>query len=223
MVWKRFPKPPESPCSDSRFLIYSTRRDATSAYVSIFGTRRTNPMESALRRVLHDLDRDAAPRFLKSNPQALEEAIELAISGEPSTAWRAAWHLQAVIEENDPRLQPHVLRIIQALPDKNDGHQRELLKILLQMDLDEEQESLLFDQCLSIWESIKKQPSVRSLALKTIVRIARKYPDLSREVSFLTRDHYLQTLSPAIRKSVVRMIDDLTAADDRPGKGARLL
>ncbi len=116
-------------------------------------------MESALRRVLHDLDRDAAPRFLKSNPQALEEAIELAISGEPSTAWRAAWHLQAVIEENDPRLQPHVLRIIQALPDKNDGHQRELLKILLQMDLDEEQESLLFDQCLSIWESIKKQPS----------------------------------------------------------------
>ena len=57
------------------------------------------------------------------------------------------------------------------------GVQRELLKILLQMELNEEDEVFLFDVCVKVWEKINKKPSVRLTALKFMVEIAKKYPE----------------------------------------------
>jgi hypothetical protein len=57
-------------------------------------------------------------------------------------------------------MQKHVKNIIRAFADKNDGHQRNLLIILLKMELTKNYESVLFDKCMTIWENINKQPSV---------------------------------------------------------------
>ncbi|MBR9976147.1 MAG: hypothetical protein KFF77_11245 [Bacteroidetes bacterium] len=64
-------------------------------------------------------------------------------------AWRAAWLLSDCMETNDRRLRGRRDAFIAAIPDKADGHQRELLKILLRMDLGERHESRLFDACMS--------------------------------------------------------------------------
>ena len=42
--------------------------------------------------------------------------------------------------------------------------------------------------------------------------LVKKYPELSSEISFLTEDHYLETLSPAIRRGVQKSVAQL----DRP-------
>jgi len=72
-----------------------------------------------------------------------------------------AWLLWSCVEKNDRRIKSHIRSIIRSLKGKNDGHQRELIKILYLMDLDENHEGILFDHCISIWEKIDKKPSAK--------------------------------------------------------------
>ena len=117
--------------------------------------------------------------------------------------------LGGVTTKNDSRIKPHIQKIIQVLPKLEDGHQRELLKILLKMDLEKSFEGLLFDLFVDLWEQVRKQPSVRSFAFKGMVKVAEKYPELKNEVLLLTQSHYINPLSPGIRKSILKSIKNL--------------
>ena len=147
--------------------------------------------------------------YLSSHPKSFEEAVQLALAYKQQYSWRVAWLLWSCMEENDSRIKAHIRSIIDCTDGKSDWHQRELLKILYLMDIDEESEGILFDHCIRIWEKINKKPSVRFNAFKIIVKISRKYPELSREIGFLTQDHYMDTLSKGIRHSLIRMINGL--------------
>ena len=147
---------------------------------------------------------------MDNHPEFFEEAIELAISDKQPYSWRAAWLLWSCMEENDQRIQKHIKKIVNSIKTKDDGHQRELLKILLQMQLKEEYEGIIFNICMDLWEQINKKPSVRINALKFIIKIAKKHPELAKEIIFLTQDHYLETLSPGVKHSVSIMMKELT-------------
>jgi hypothetical protein len=148
--------------------------------------------------------------YMNSHPETFDEAIELALSDKQPYSWRAAYTLWSVIKENDKRIQKHIKRIFNAVKNKKDGHQRELLKILLRMDLDERYESKLFDICMSLWEQINNTPSVRYNAFKFILKIANKHPELKQEISFITQDHYLEPLSPGAKHSIKKLMNQLT-------------
>ncbi len=167
-------------------------------------------MNTPLENILMNAYKTDMISYLESNPEDFEEAVQLAIAVKQPYSWRAAWLLWSCISDNDPRIRKYIREIIDALAGKDDDHQRELLKILLQMDLDEEYEGFLFNICVSIWEKINKKPSVRLTAFKLIVKIARKYPDLANEIHYLTQKHYLDPLSPAVRKSVAKMVREFT-------------
>ena len=96
-----------------------------------------------------------------------------------------------------------------AIEGKEDGHQRELLKILHRMKLSARDEGLAFDACVGLWEKIDAQPSVRVNALKLLVSIARRYPELIREIRFLTQERYLASCSLPVRRSIARMLKGL--------------
>ncbi len=163
-------------------------------------------MESQLEQVLINSYKDGMISFMHKHPECFDEAFELAISDKERLSWRAAWLLWSCLKENDEKIKPRVEEIINVIDNKNDNHQRELLKILLLIDLDEKHESYLFNLCMNIWEQIGKQPSVRFIAFKFITKIVKKYPELSKEIIFLTEDHYMETLSPGVRKSVLKMM-----------------
>jgi hypothetical protein len=148
--------------------------------------------------------------FMNAHPEYFDEAIQLAISDKQPHAWRAAWLLWSCMKENDKRIKKYIGSIVDSLGEKNDGHQRELLKILLRLEIEEEYESILFDHCMEIWERVYKAPSVRFNALKFIIKIVKKHPELAKEITFLLQDHYLESLSPAVKKSVSKMIKGLT-------------
>ena len=99
-------------------------------------------------------------------------------------------------------------KIIDVLPQKHDGHQRELLKILSRMEILEEYEGILFDHCVRIWEGIHKRPSIRYTAYCTMLRIMKKYPELSHEIDYYSQDHYLESLSPGIKNAIQLMIGE---------------
>ena len=166
-------------------------------------------MESEFEHELLSSYKHQMIAYMNSHPEVFDEAIELALSDKQPYSWRAAFTLWSVIKENDKRIQKHIKRIVKAVKTKKDGHQRELLKILLMMDLDEKYESELFDICMSLWEQINNTPSVRYNAFKFILKIANKHPELKKEISFITQDHYINSLSPGAKHSIKKLIKEL--------------
>ncbi len=110
------------------------------------------------------------------------------------------------MEENDERIQVNIKNIINSVTSKQDGHQRELIKILLQMELNDEQEGYIYNICVDVWEKINKNPSVRFTAFKFIIKIANKHPDLFNEITLLVQDQYLDSLSSGVKSSIYKMI-----------------
>lgn len=152
------------------------------------------------------LDKDFLIQLFQEQKEVHASAIQVAISNQEPQAWRATWILTHCTIKNDIRIQPFISKFIEVLPLKKDGHQREILKILHKMDLNEEQEGKLFDNCMSLWENTNKAPAVRHLAFKYIHKICEKYPELKGELTFISQDHYLENLSPGIKKIIERII-----------------
>jgi hypothetical protein len=163
-------------------------------------------METALEWVLTNSYKAGMISYLSSHPEDFEEAIKLALADKQPYSWRAAWLLWSCIERNDERIQGHVKSIIETISDKNDDQQRELLIILQQMEISEELEGLLFNHCVTVWEKVNKKPSFRLNAFKLIVKIAQKHPDLYHEIAYLMQDQYIDLLSPAVKKSISKLI-----------------
>lgn len=163
-------------------------------------------METALEHILTSAYKDEMIAYMHNHPEDFNEAIELAILDKQPYSWRAAWLLWSCMDENDTRLQGSIKKIMNVLTLKKDGHQRELIKILSMMDINEEYEGLLFTICVSLWEKTNKTPSVRYTAFKVILKIAQKHPDLKHEIDFLMQDQYMDSLSPGVKKSIARMM-----------------
>lgn len=152
-------------------------------------------METALEHILTSSYKDGMIRYIAENPEDFEEAIQLAVSDKPPYSWRAAWLLWSCMEKNDARVQGSVKTIIDILPTRKDNVQRELFKILYHMELNEEYEGRLFNCRLN--------------AFQLIIKIARKYPELSHEIVLLTQEQYTNTLSPGVKHSINRLLKAL--------------
>ncbi len=133
-------------------------------------------MTSQLKSKLISSYKEEMVTFLKSQPEHFNEAIELAISDDQPFAWRSAFYLSSCMEDNDARIKKYIKPILACIKSKNDGHQRELLKILYRMKLSDKEEGMVFDICIRLWEQISKDPSVRMTALKFILKIAKQHP-----------------------------------------------
>jgi len=166
-------------------------------------------MESQLKSKLISSYKEEMVAFLTSQPKHFNEAIELAISDDQPFAWRSAFYLSSCMEDNDARVKKYIKPILASIKTKKDGHQRELLKILDRMKLNGKSEGMVFDICIRLWEQISKDPSVRMTALKFIIKIANKHPELLNEITPLMQDHYLELLSPGVKKSVKRMMNEV--------------
>ncbi len=146
--------------------------------------------------------------YLSSHPECFDELVTLTFTQKDKLSWRAAWMLFSFMKDNDPRLHKHLKNIINTIPCTNESLQREMLKIVSRMKVNEELEGVLFDHCISIWEKIGKSPSVRYTAFKTVMRIAEKYPELTSEIEFFAQEHYMESLSPAIRRILTKEVNE---------------
>lgn len=165
--------------------------------------------ESLIELFSKRIDRQKYISIINSSHDRYVEAIELALSDEKPQAWRCAWILNHCSKKQDARLQPYLSNFINIVEKKEEGHQREILKLIQKMDVDEDNEGKLFDICMTIWETIGKTPSVRITAFKTLVSIAKKHPELASELKFLTHDDYTDTLSSGIKNSFHKLVREL--------------
>jgi hypothetical protein len=165
-------------------------------------------MESPLEKLLISAHKPVIMQFLDKHPESFKEAMQLALSDKHPYSWRAAWMMWGYIKKNDSRIKPYLPKIIAALEIRPEGQQRELLKILYLMDIKEDHEGKLFDHCVKIWFALKKKPAVRMNALKVLIKIAERHPELKDEVKLLTRKEYLESLSPGVKHSINKLIHE---------------
>lgn len=118
-------------------------------------------LETALEDILTHTHKAEMIAYIKSSTDAIDEAFELAESDSQPYAWRAAWVLWSCIKHKDSRCRKYIDRIIKCIPVKPYNQQRELIKILQLVELNEDQEGTTFGFCVGLWERIGLQPSVR--------------------------------------------------------------
>lgn len=164
-------------------------------------------METELENILKNTYKDDMMEYINSHAEAFEELICLAVGDKQPYSWRAAWILSDNTKKNDQRVKPYIDEIINKISDKKSGHKRELMKVLMKMELNDNQTDKLFNESMDIWEAINLSPSVRFYAFRIISNIAMNNPELINEIKFLVEDHFLETLSPGIKRSVDKMID----------------
>ena len=175
---------------------------------SIF--QRDERIEDIIRLLRSRISKDQwLKQFESMDDDPIDSLVGIGISNDKDVAWRAIWIIQALCTFNDERLQVHTDDLLDAIKDKPDGHQRELLKLLGKIQLNETQEGKLYEHCADIWVAVRKSPSVRITALKHLATIVSKYPDLRNELQYFADTHYLDSLSPGIRKSAIRTINSL--------------
>ncbi|GAB5554473.1 MAG: hypothetical protein Sapg2KO_40640 [Saprospiraceae bacterium] len=144
--------------------------------------------------------------FVEANPQEFETLLKLSVSDKQPFAWRAAWLLSNCMNENDERVKDYLPTIINVLRMVPDGQKRDLFNVLRKMELKEEYEGMVYDICISTWSKLDKMSSLRINALKLALKIMTKHPELHEEMSLLTQDYFLETLSPGIKNSVLKMM-----------------
>lgn len=148
--------------------------------------------------------------YLEFHHEDFTEASKFAIADKQPYSWRASWLLWSCMDKNDKRVSKYVNKIIDILPERKDNQQRELLKILQRMELNDKHEGQLFDSCTKIWEQKRKNPSLRYNAFKTLSVISKKHPDLSPEIKALTESFYTNNLSESVKKSITKLTKGLT-------------
>jgi len=152
------------------------------------------------------LNKNYLIELINTNPIHFNDAVKLSLSRIEPQNWRAGWILNHCLKRDDERIRTKVNIYIKCLYGKKDGHQRELLKILNKCTPNRSNEGKLFNICVDIWEDIGKSPSVRITAFKTMIKITKKYPELNDELKLLSEDHYLESLSPGIKRSFKKLL-----------------
>jgi len=144
--------------------------------------------------------------FFQKNPDKIDDLIKLIFEKNNPLSWRAAWLLWSCVSKNDNRIIENTSRFISILPYSNESMQREILKILYNIDLEEESIGRLINICINIWEDINKRPGVRYSSFRMLFKISKKYPELENEMLYLLDERFINTLSPGIKHSIKKLI-----------------
>ncbi len=163
----------------------------------------------ALEIVLSKLFKEDVFKFMQEYPKEFESILELSITDDKPICWRAAWVIQNFMERDDQRVRPYVDLMLEIIPQKEDGHQLELLKVLSNMNLDDDRQSILYDECVTIWESVRKKPGTRYIAFLQMAKMVEKYPELIQEIHAVTQPQHINTLSPGVKQGVLRTLAEL--------------
>ena len=83
--------------------------------------------------------------IITDDEKRIERMLNLAISNDTDFSWRAAWLIGKFAQSENEILKPHYLRIINAIEGKDSGHQRELLKLVINKSLTDEEEGRLLE------------------------------------------------------------------------------
>ncbi len=146
---------------------------------------------------------------IRSEKQNIYLLLKWSRLSEQPLGWRAAWLLRQVIEKDDVAIKSHVSDILEQFSLFNESQKREWLKLLEKQTMCEDEEGMLFDICINEWKKIQSHPALRASACNILFKVLKKYPELKEELNHLMTSDYMESLSPGIKRIIIRTWKDL--------------
>ena len=144
----------------------------------------------------------------------LDQLMEIALSGDDSRYWRAAWLADKINEKNPGLMEPHVKPMIERLMVPLDsGRKRHFLKQISLFPTPDEYDGFLMDFCLKTLTSDHEPPAVRVHAMQVLFNLSEKLPDLKPELCTIIENEMEYHPTPGIltrgKKLVVKLTKQL--------------
>jgi hypothetical protein len=147
--------------------------------------------------------------YVRQHPEAMIQLLEMALDDDCKYTWRASWLIWSCMEKDDKSVKKILPLIIERLNFVSASQQREYLKIIYLMEIEDEYCAVLYDKAVLIWSKITNPPAVRFNAFKIMLKLLNKYPELKEEFEYLIQDHYLEDLSPGVMHSIQKLINKI--------------
>jgi len=139
--------------------------------------------------------------LLEKDPALVDAYAEFSLS-DHKYAWRAAWVIHHFSTKHPKQVNKYASRYISLLPSlERDGHIREVISTLINLELSEEQTSELFDICFELIQNNKRQSSVRGVSFKFMMKLAADYPEIKEEIRIIF-ENIKDFISPGVRNGM---------------------
>ncbi|NQZ78034.1 MAG: hypothetical protein HRT61_18315 [Ekhidna sp.] len=141
---------------------------------------------------------------IQSDTNNFDLLLTWSLESDQPVGWRSAWLLRQILKVKDSRLSGKIAVMLSRFQTFNESQKREWLKALLNQELTDEEEGVLFDFCMSEWQKISNHPALRASAIQVIFKILTAYPELKDELTHVMTPEYTESLSPGIQKGVLK-------------------
>jgi hypothetical protein len=118
-------------------------------------------------------------------------AVKIGLTSEKPYCWRCSWIISKVVAENPAYIDPYIEKIIHTLEKfRFDSQIGGFLKALTYArEINEELLGILTDYCIKIIYDTQRPSHNKYYAIQLLLRIAKKYPGLSREFSLVIEEN----------------------------------
>ena len=138
------------------------------------------------------IELDKVEAIEEINSGLFQQTLDFALEDHPRS-WKAAWLLNQVVSKYSSDIKTNDIRICKSIPEKRSNQQRELLRLLENVEITSNNEGYIFDAALSCWEDLKAQSATRMVGFRLMLKIATKHEELLQEVENLMEERYLKT------------------------------
>lgn len=138
--------------------------------------------------------------WIGTDPGRVREFVTLYLAGEYRVTQRAAWVMGIIGETHPDVLAPFLKKMIAKVkePGVHNAVRRNTLRILQTIDIPRGLLGTVVDLCFDALASPKETIAVKVYAMTVIVRIAKKEPDLEKELRLVVGQQ-LPGAGPAFR------------------------
>lgn len=150
-------------------------------------------MQQALKeQLLSEMSRrniDLVTKYIEDNPEQLKDIVELVMGHADVIAFRASWVLEKLTERKNVNVNPIIPQIVSILNEiPLSGTRRTIAKVLMMVDIEEEEEGYVLEFCMNMLESPKEPVAVKANCMTIVFALIPKYPELKDEVLAVIED-----------------------------------
>jgi hypothetical protein len=131
-----------------------------------------------------------------------EAAVRIGLTNQKPFCWRCSWIISKVTEKNPTLIEPFVDQIIRSLDNfKFDSQIGGFLKTLTYAkNIDEDYFGILTDYCIKIIYDAQRPSHNKYYAIQLLLRIANRYPELSREFALVIETNLPYFVKPYLKR-----------------------
>lgn len=143
---------------------------------------------------------------ISTNPQLIRELLELTNSSDSKVAWRSAYLLDKIHDDNPENITPLLDAIIQKVTHtQNFSIKRHFLRILTQHDLHKKVSGSFINACFKWIHAQNVKVAVKVHAMQLLYNLSLYYPELKQELQ-ATLQELPTSISPGIKNRAQNLL-----------------